>query len=106
MQHNPNRAAHQYIGHVIDSRDKHYNRDNESEALIHQHGRIISVVTQIAEEKIKKRVLNTKLAAHRLRNRKPYSAHKITTQAGYSVTLKNIRELKQCSFWNADYNRR
>lgn len=51
MQHNPNRAAHQYIGHVIDSRHKHYDRDNESEALIHQHGRVISVVTQIAVEK-------------------------------------------------------
>ena len=53
MQHNPNRAAHQYIGHVIDSRHKHYDRDNESEALIHQHGRVISVVTQISVEKNK-----------------------------------------------------
>lgn len=106
MQHNPNRAAHQYIGHVIDSRHKHYDRYNESEALIHQHGRVISVVTQIAVEKKTKRVLNTELAAHRLRNRKPYSAHKTTNQAGYSVTLKNIRELKQCSFLHADCNRR
>lgn len=105
MQHNPNRAAHQYIGHVIDSRHKHYDRDNESEALIHQHGRVISVVTQIAVEK-NKEGFKHRVAAHRLRNRKPYSAHKITNQAGYSVTLKNIRELKQCSFWNADCNRR
>ena len=97
MQHNPNRAAHQYIGHVIDSRHKHYDRDNESEALIHQHGRVISVVTQIAVEK-NKEGFKHRVAAHRLRNRKPYSAHKITNQAGYSVTLKNIRELKQCSF--------
>lgn len=50
MQQYSHRAAHQHIGHVIYPRHEKNNCHDQRKTLIHQHGGIIPVETQLPDK--------------------------------------------------------